>query len=409
MGKTFSTLFSSFASNELCQLYIYPNIPNIDVCSSYYRITDKEVLKGLFTRAVTGRTIKNSEIRPEFNSFENAKDESFYRNKKNKETFRIIARDLLWSLSPWFNKDLKGWLVQQKITHIFVAAGRYKFIYDIALRISNYLKLPIVTYICDDFFFVKQKKSFADKIQDYLFKQKMKQLMQKTSAVVVISQELKDLYKPYFKKDVEVIMTGCSFPISKKKFNGNVITELTYMGSIRCNRYKSLCDIGNALDKINQECNKNYCLNIYSNEKDPIILGEIAKYKSLKMKGFVSGSAYDTIFHSAQCLLHVEAFDDESIDLVKKSISTKIADCLGSGIPFIAFGPSNIASISHLKRNNSAFLIEERDCLKQQLLQYLSMPKEERTVIVGNALATAIKCHDTFTNSKKLFQIIGSV
>jgi hypothetical protein len=94
---------------------------------------------------------------------------------------------------------------------------------------------------------------------------------------------------------------------------------------------------------------------------------------------------------------------------VKKSISTKIADCLGSGIPFIAFGPSNIASISHLRRNNSAFLIEERDCLKQKLLQFLSMPKEERIAIVRNAFATANRYHDTFTNSKKLFQIIGCV
>ena len=47
MGKTMLSLFSAFDRSELCQLYIYPTLPDIDVCDSYFRITDRDVLKSL--------------------------------------------------------------------------------------------------------------------------------------------------------------------------------------------------------------------------------------------------------------------------------------------------------------------------------------------------------------------------
>lgn len=409
MGKTFCSLFSNFPKNELSQLYIYPTIPNIDFCDSYYRITDKDVLKGLFKFRVKGRKIESDEIKSDCTLFENNNDETFYRNKKNKKAFRVMARDFLWKLSPWFNKELKEWLVQQKITHIFVATSRYKLIYDIALKCANFLKVPIIAYICDEYYFVKDKKGIIEKFKDFLFKQKMKQLMHKTSSVVTISEELKDLYGSFFKKNVKVIMTGSSFPISSKPQQNSEINELTYMGNISCNRYISLCEIGDALDEINKNYNKKYYLNIYCLEKDPSILNQLSKRNSIKLNGFVIGEAFYQVFSSAQCLLHVEAFDENSIDLVKNSISTKIADSLGSGKLLIAYGPSNIASMKHLIRNKSAFIIEDKHELKQKLLQVFSLSQEDQLTTIKNALATAKKYHQSKNNGVVLYKLISGV
>ena len=41
MGKTMLTLFSAFKKEELCQLYIYPSLPDIDFCNAYFRVTDR--------------------------------------------------------------------------------------------------------------------------------------------------------------------------------------------------------------------------------------------------------------------------------------------------------------------------------------------------------------------------------
>ena len=409
MGKTFCTLFSSFKKEELCQLYVYPSIPDIDFCESFYRITDKDVLKGVWSRIVKGRVIKKEKITPNFSLFENQKDEFLYRNKKNKGSFRIIARDLIWLMSPWFNRALKEWLQKEQITHIFVAPGGYKFIYNIALKCSHFLNVPIVTYVCDEYFFTTSKKRIVDKIKDVLLKHKMKQLMSKTSLIVTISEELKNLYEPYFKKPTKVIMTGTSFPIVSVPLQRETIKELTYMGNIRCNRYISLCDIGDALDEINKEYNKNYLLNIYSGENDEAILNELRKHKSIKLNGFISGDKFRQVFYAAQCLLHVEAFDKKSIDLVKNSISTNIADSLGSGILFVAYGPFQIASMRHLIRNNCAVLVDKKDKLKNTLLKIFSMSECDRSVFISNALATANKYHDTNTNGTELLNAIAEI
>lgn len=410
MGKTFCTLFSAFKKEELCQLFIYPTIPDVDFCNSYYRITDKDVLNFFKTFKVTGKEIHiNTSCEVKHNLFENAKDELFYRNKKNHTASRVLARDFLWKVTPWFNQSLKDWLKREKISHIFVAPGGYKFIYDIAIKCADFLKIPIITYICDEYFFVSEPKRIIEKVKEALFKRKMNQLMMKTSLIITISEELKRAYADFFRKDTHVVMTGCSFPIEAAPQRRNVIKELTYMGNIRNNRFVSLCEIGMALDEINQELNQDFSLNIYTKENDATILRELSKCKSIKMKGFVTGESFYRVFHSSQCLLHTEGFDEKSVDYVKNSISTKLADSLGSGILLVAYGPSNIASIRHLIVNNSAFVISNNVELKQKLRQLFSLSESERMLYVENALCTASKCHNTDLNGRILYQIIENV
>ena len=60
MGKTFCALFSQFASEELCQLYIYPSYPDVDICRSYYRVTDKEILGSYFRLHAPGGPVADA-------------------------------------------------------------------------------------------------------------------------------------------------------------------------------------------------------------------------------------------------------------------------------------------------------------------------------------------------------------
>lgn len=42
------TLFSDFKLSELMQLYFTPETPNTDVCSNYYQINEKQMIKSVF-------------------------------------------------------------------------------------------------------------------------------------------------------------------------------------------------------------------------------------------------------------------------------------------------------------------------------------------------------------------------
>lgn len=409
MGKTLGTLFCDFKKEELCQFYIYPTFPDVKKCISYYRISDKDILKSYCKFRVNGTVIVDDNIDENVESiFENTKDKNLYKNKKNKKPFRMLLRDLMWKLSRWYNRDIKNWIEEQRPTHLFVAPGNAKFIYDIALKISKKYNLPIITYICDDYYFVKKAKGLLGKIQQNSLKRITRKLFRKTSYVISICDRLKVDYQNAFNVEATTVMTGSNYTIATEPKNFNVVNEITYLGNIRCNRYKSIVEIGKTLDEINQENETNYKLNIYTPEKDEEILSSFNGISSIKLCGYVSGKEFDKVFHNCQALLHVEAFDEDSVDLVKNSISTKIADSLGSGIVLFAYGPESIASMQYLIENDSAICCTKKEELKNKLkLLFESSEERERKII--NAINVAKENHDLTTVGKKVRELMKKV
>lgn len=405
MGKTFLSLFKCFKKDELCQLYIHPNIPDVDVCSSYFRVTDKDVLKSYFRFKVNSREIKNSEIFTKKNTlYESKKDAAFYSNRKNRMSFRILMRDIMWKLAYWNNKNLKNWLEREKPTCIFVAPGNAKFLYDIAIKISKMYSIPIVTYVCDEYYFVNNLKKPLDKLRVKLVQRKTRQLMERTSHIVTICDSLTELYSKEFSVPATTVMTGTSYKIDDKVRASETPMAITYMGNIRCNRHASLIEIGEVLKKLNEEINSNFILNVYTNERNQEILNTFSGIDTIKLCGHVTGEEFDSVFHSADILLHTEAFDEQSIDLVKNSVSTKIADSLASGIPLLAYGPKQVASMKHLIDNNCAVIATSKEEL-YTALKRVFFDSEYKKEIVKNALKTAKEFHDSEKGSFKLYEI----
>lgn len=408
-GKTMLSLFSSFRKEDICQLFVAPTVPDVEKCNSNFRITDKDVLKSYYKFSVKGREIQPFEIDTSRHvQYESENDEKLYRNPKNKLPTRLLLRDIMWRWAKWYNKRLIEWIRGQQPTHIFVILGTSKFIYNIAQKISKKFHLPIISYICDDYYFVKKSNSLIGRIQQKQLKKKISNLMDKTSHIITICDELNGKYSRYFNVPATTIMTGGTWNIETQLKTGDDIQDIVYMGNIRCNRFQSLIDIGRALDLINEEYNTNFELKIYTNEKDEGILKRFKGIDSIKLCGFVTGSEFEKVFHSADVLLHVEAFDESSVDLVKHSVSTKIADSLGSGICLFGYGPKGVASIEHLIKNDCAIVCSEKSMLKEMLLKLL-FDIELRKQKIENALETAKKYHDSIIVSQNLYKIIGKV
>mgnify|MGYP004514605313 CR=1 FL=1 len=401
MGKTFLSLFSKFDKEELCQLYIYPTIPDVDVCNSYYRITDKDVLKSyLHFGKVSSREIKSDEIDITVHEkFENKKDEKLYNREKN--YFTMIGRDLMWKFSKYYNNSLKKWISKEKPTCIFLAPGEAKFIYDLAMKISHDYKIPIITYICDEFYFIKRPKKLLGKIQLQLLQNKISKLMKNTEEIVTICDELNKQYSEKFNVPAVTIMTGTNFQIAEEPKKLDQIDSITYLGNLAYKRDESILEIGKALDNLRENHGIECKLKLYTSNLDEKMKEAIKNSESIEYCGYVTGDAFVKAFHEAQMLLHIESFDEKCIDRVKNSISTKIADSLASGIPLLAYGPSNIASISYLKRNECAYVITQKELLEEKLKQVL-LDEEKRMEIIKNGLLVAKKNHDSVINSNTI-------
>ena len=405
MGKTFLSLFDRFDREELCQLYIYPVIPNEKRCASYYRITDKEALRALFCFRRPGKEVPTEQITADQGLYEDAQDQSFYKSRKNKSALRRLLRDALWKLTPWYNGGLKSWLERERPECIFVAPGVAKFLYDFALRISQKRRIPVVTYICDEYYFVKKQDRRLDGLRLKLLQKKMEQLLRHTGHLVVISEELREAYAAHFGVRTSVIMTGATVAGAETGKSCEKPRNICYFGNIRCNRYTTLAQIGRTLDEINRAYGENYLLKIYTAEKDPQILRELDGIQSAELCGFVSGEAFAQAFGAADLLVHTEAFDEASMDFTQHSVSTKIADSLACGIPVFAYGPAQLSSMAHLLRHECAVCAVSPEQLRDRLEQALR-DETVRQRVVERALAAAAEYHDANNNGRRFRAIV---
>lgn len=408
MGKTLASLLSSFRKEELCQIYIYPSFPDVDLCNSYFRITDKEILRSLSVRAQPGAELDKAIISPEQPPFETERDETVYRNVRNKTAIRQIGRDLIWKLSPWYSARLQAWLERESPSCILVAPGPACFLYDLALRIAEDRRIPIASYICDEYYFVQPRKDAAGKLHQKWLDSRMERLMARTSALVVISEELRTAYQQAFSVPAHVLMTGKTITSAVQNRAQKGAESLSYFGNIRCGRSQSLAEIGAQLYELNREKGTCYRLHVYTKENDRQIMEPLARLESVLIHDFVQGEAFTEAFFDAELLVHVESFREEMIDRVRHSVSTKVADSLASGIPLLAYGPAGISSMEHLRRNGCAFVCTEPKELKSVLLKAMT-DVEARRQIVEKAFAAAEEFHDARKNSRELYQILSQI
>ncbi len=408
MGKTIAAFFSEFSQTELCQFYIYPSFPDVDICRSYYRVTDKDILRSLLTFGTPGGEVPDDKIGGEPAVYENAEDHKIYGNKKNKHPLRLLLRDAMWRCSRWYNRRLKQWLAKEQPDCIFLAPGGAKFIYDIALKIAKRRNIPIVTYIADEYYFVRPQKGLLGGLQLRALQRTMRKTLARSAHVITISREFEELYADTFGRKTTTIMTGSAYSAPEHPRVSEDVRRLSYFGNIAYHRYVSLAQIGQALDEINAEHGTAVTLDIYSAQTDADAVRMFDSVSSVRWHGFVSGEAFEKAFLSSELLVHTEAFDAISVDLVKHSVSTKIADSLTVGIPLLAYGPDGISSMKHLLRHECALAATSREELKSVLEVALSNT-QQRTQAAHNALRTAAEYHDKQKNSTKLRSVFAEV
>ena len=404
MGRTIGSLFSGFAKEELCQLYIHPSVPDLQACHSYYRITDRDVLMSFIKLRVHGGIVEPNT--DQHMCSDDSKSGKLYRKMKQVGTTKRLIRDILWKSAYWNNADLKEWIEQEKPTCIFVAPGMQKFLYDIALVIAKQRGIPLISYICDDYYFLQQKANPVIRYANWSIRCKIEKLMKKSDHVVFICDPLKEAYQSHFHiSSATTIMTGTTSEILDEIHTGSSVESFVYMGNLYYNREKSLADIGRALDEINAENNTSCHLDIYSGDVSDSVREEFQDIDSVKLFEFVSGAEYDRVRSEADVFIHVEGFDTDSFDMVKYSVSTKIADSLASGIPMLAYGPEQISSIQHLIRNQCAIVATSNDMLKTALEDAI-LNKDKRYFVCENAKNVAKKYHDKVKNSTRLMSVL---
>lgn len=395
MGKTLYSYFSEFENSEIFQFFIYNSIPEIGLCKNYYRVTDIDILKSIFTRK-SGKIFKDENL--DFEISEKSYS-SLYQKGRRRTPFIYFARNLIWKLGAWKTKKLKKWLDEINPDLVFFASGDYAFMYNVANFIADYKKIPLFVCCMDDYYINnKNKDKFGGKIVHRSFVKQVNKTMNKCSAIFCICDKMASDYSKLFSKKCYVLHTSSTLDKPLEKTYS--CDKICYIGNLGFKRYEQLIDIGRELKGFGR------VLDVYSGEKRIECIKDLTPGNGISFHGKINYDEVLNVMANSSVLVHVESFDSKIREEVKYSVSTKIADSLASGTCLLAYGPPDIASIEYLKENDCACVITKKEELYERLSAIIG-DERLRNHYVKNALVVAENNHNAEKNSKFLQTILN--
>ncbi len=404
MGRTLANFFKDTPCDDIAQLYLHTEVPTTDICKNYFRITDFDILKK--KKNETGTRFGEADIQKDLKSerTDEGVEAQIYQFGRKRRPWMYVGRNLLWGLGKWKNDRLKVWLDEFCPDIIFFASGDYTFAYRIAMWASSYKKIPIVTYVCDDYYFLSRKSvSPLYYLNRFDFKRTIKKLFKKHKQAVMICDEVSRDYKKEFGINPTTIMTASDLtgkPLAERKENEKL--KISYLGNLGYNRHLALTEAGRALVKLYGGA---VLIDLYSTEKRPKITKYLTRENGIDFHGGISADEVKRVIEKTDILMHIESMDEKNRKKVRYSVSTKIADSLASGKCLFAYGPEEVASMQHLIRNDCAIAVTSPSELETALKSAFE-DAERRNFVCQNAVKTAEKHHNQETNCKIFKEVL---
>jgi len=393
-GRTLAELFCDMDENNIAQIYYRTDMPDLDMCDNYYLISDLDVFKSVISRQKPGHVLDKNHLHM------NKTEKKLYHQGSKRKSYSIFARNFMWSFNTWFTDDLKKWLNNFEPDIIFCYVGDYIFSMRVAMKISEYLQVPMVNYIVDDFYLNDAlSKGVFGHVNSLLYSKYLtKCLTGRTN--ICLTEMMASAYVKCFDGKFETLYTSSSIKRFKEKEISSRI-KMSYLGTLFFDRYKSLLDIG----KVIYENKLPIDFEVYSGEERKWVLEPFRKAKGIIFKGKIDYTEVLNVMENSDILVHVEDFSKENIDSVKYSFSTKIADSLSCGRCLLAYGPENIASIDYLSKNKCALVATSYEELEKMLYNIV----DDRNLIyqpISKALEMSEKNHRDTINQIRLKTIL---
>lgn len=215
--------------------------------------------------------------------------------------------------------------------------------------------------------------------------------------VPLSSDVMNDIYSNLFGKKCFTLHTAAE---NKDLHLNPTANHISYIGNLSCGRYQSLIEMGKALSEMQDERLPKF-IDVYSGTKEVKCTEPLRNASGINFCGEIPAESVLEVMANSLAVIHTESFEPKMTNLVRFSVSTKIAESLMYGPCLIAYGPEGIASIDYLKENNAAYVISRPEDLEKGLEKILTN-KELREQIVRNARALALKNHNADVNPRKV-------
>jgi hypothetical protein len=243
-------------------------------------------------------------------------------------------------------------------------------------RLRHLTNVPYITWFMDDHLVRWSKTGWAYK---YDHEALMREHLQKAERIFVISPELQNFYQQRFGVESEVLFAPCehlSEPIYQVVEEDKKI-HLAYFGSIGPWQQDALEAL---LPLVKQDI---IDLNIFTNNQSSV--PPLFQSAGVVIHKPVSPDQVTQVMRNYDAVVIPISFRDDLRNMSCFNIATKMAECIGSGIPTLIIGPSDSAMVKFLLPYDAAVLLTEttEQNIKDAIIKLKD--KEERQKIINNA------------------------
>jgi len=386
-GLSILNALSAIPPSSIASFFIQDSMPDSGIASTSFRLTDKEKLHSFFSGRNQGSILGDC-----LETSSGSRD--VQTGRKNESFFRHLVRNFVWKHGRWNKRFLYTWISAFSPTVIFFMNGRSPFMFDLVDEISLHFNIPVVLFSSEDeFWHAPQKGNLFDVILRNKLKKSTWRLVKRVSHVIAFSDKLADLYKNEFHLPVSTVMPSA--------VNVNALSSsdskgpLFYGGNLKPYRFEALSEVSHALSFVDPKRK----IEVYSNDVDDSVRKWLVSLPNVILHEAVSRSELESLRSQASLLLHFESFSRRAEPLIQNAFSSKISDCLSSGIPFFVFAPSYCGFSPYLASHLDAVSYVDNKEVLTSALQKALYDENYRASLVKNALALAKKNHDVAVNA----------
>lgn len=353
-GRTLRNLLLGWDREKLAQFCTY-GTPDLSLLASCYQVRDGDALRAFIKGKSYGGLVQDLTA-PSVETVANR------RIRKSPAT--ALFRELIWRGAAWKSRFL-SWVAEFEPEAILVFMGDSSYLMELAMEVAGKHQIPFVVYSCENYYFkdfnyITRSPSLLYGLLHQIYVRTVRRLAERAARFVFISEALMHCYLQEFPNiSADYIMTASSMQPCRKA-NG---TRITYAGNLGLGRHKPLIEIGNVLQQIDPELK----ITLFGRFPDAEIERQIKACQGIDYRGFVPYETVVAAIHDSRLLIHVE--DDEPYRLkdLKYAFSTKISDCVASGVPLFCYAPKELPFTAFLKETQCAIVAHESDELLGKL------------------------------------------
>ncbi|MBO7215289.1 MAG: hypothetical protein J6V66_07365 [Clostridia bacterium] len=390
-------MVNGYDSSKLANVYLREEIPDSNICSKYFCISENRVIKSIFNRKIkTGKVVI-----PKFLEEDTATDDyiahknRYDKMKRKRRYSMLLIRELLWKFGKWKTRELNDFIDEFKPDIILHSMDGYIHMNRIVKYAIKRSGAKAIGYVWDDNFSYKQSKKIGHNIYRFFQRISLKKLSSRTDGFFEITPKTKMEVDAFFGVDSVVLTKPLnSIPNLHNYSNVEYPLNMVYTGNLLIGRDKALIQISKAIASLNQT-EKWLTLDVYTQTSISQEDKAVIENGYCKVHSAITQAEAIEVQKTADVLLFLESMD-KSNNLARLSFSTKITDYFSAGKCIFAVGHNDLAPIQYLKDNDTALVVNA----EEELLEQLSKLKDKS--ILSRYSENAVLCGTKNHNENKI-------